>query len=202
VLHWYALNTLPRAEQTVAQGLMRWEPPRQVSVYLPMLPPLKRSGKVMPPTPLFPGYLFCRCDLAELPLSALRWLPGLRCVVGFDHEPAIVPDEAIQLIQERLAAIRQTGIWPLYPFRPGDMVQIKAGPLQGLLAVFNGPVHPVERVRILIEFLGRVNEVEVSPDLLEPVRNPPRRTRGRGRWIRPFGPGPRADEDRSTNRKV
>jgi transcription antitermination factor NusG len=194
VLHWYALNSLPRAEKTLAGALKRWEQHWQITVYLPMLPPRKSPSKVTPPAPLFPGYLFCRCDWDVVPLSVLRWTPGLRQVVGFDNVPAIVPDEAIQMIKEQLQAINEIGGIPAHPFRQGDLVQIKSGPLQGLMGVFNGPLRPSERVRILVEFLGRVNEIQVSPEMLEPPHRPPRRTRGRGRWIRPFGPGAQGDE--------
>jgi transcription antitermination factor NusG len=193
VLHWYSLNSLPRSEKTLARGLKRWEQSWPISVYLPMLPQRKGPGKLASAVPLFPGYLFCRCDWDIVPVSVLRWTPGLRQVVGFDHVPAIVPDDAIQAIKERLLVAGETGGLPLHTFRHGELVQIKSGPLQGLLGVFDGPMQASERVRILVEFLGRVNEVRVQPELLESPHKPPRRTRGHGRWIQPFSPGAQSE---------
>ena len=193
MLHWYSLNSLPRSEKTLARGLKRWEQSWPITVYLPVLPSRKDLGKIASTVALFPGYLFCRCDLDVVPLSVLRWTPGLRQVVGFDNVPAIVPDDAIQAIKERLLVAGEAGGFTAHSFQQGELVRIKSGPLQGLLGVFDGPMQPAERVRILVEFLGRVNEIRVQPELLESPHKPPRRTRGRGRWIQPFGPGAQSE---------
>jgi hypothetical protein len=68
-------------------------------------------------------------------------------------------------------------------------VRLRRGPFCSMEAIFQGPVQPSERVRILIEFLGRPHELQVGADLLEPAQSSPpfrleRRTRGRGRAIR------------------
>ncbi len=77
-------------------------------------------------------------------------------------------------------------------------MRLTGGPLCGLEAVFVGPLAPAERVRILLEFMGRLNEVEVEAHLLEPAGNSPlvadlvpvpapkreRRTRGKERGVR------------------
>jgi hypothetical protein len=68
-----------------------------------------------------------------------------------------------------------------------------------LLAIFEGPTTPAERVRVLIQFLGQTNSAEVEladlersapqgrvtmMDSEDRMSRPPRRTRGRGRFIR------------------
>lgn len=185
-LCWYALNARPRCEAKVTAGLLRLQDRWQVEPYMPMLPARKLRGKVQPPTTLFPGYLFCQCDLEALPLSSLRQVVGLRRILDFNGTPAVVPDEAIARIRGRLQAIEEAGGLPAYPFRPGDPVQVVSGPMAGLLAVFDGPSNGSDRVRILIEFLGQANRAVVSPDILQPASHPPRRTRGRGRWLPGF----------------
>ncbi|MGQ9768510.1 MAG: transcription termination/antitermination protein NusG, partial [Anaerolineae bacterium] len=101
---------------------------------------------------------------------------------------AVVPDAAIQLIQERLRAIEAAGGLPKHPFKPGDEVVIDSGPLAGLCGIFEGPMGPAERVRILIRFLGETNKAEVPVEMLRRADNgrfrPRRRsTRGHGRRI-------------------
>ncbi|MGQ9491657.1 MAG: transcription termination/antitermination protein NusG [Anaerolineae bacterium] len=177
---WYALYTKPNAEAQVARILAA----RGLEIFLPLLPP-RRDGRLRP---LFPAYLFVHCDLNVISLEALRWTPGLQRIVSFGDRPAVVPDAAIQLIQERLRAIEAAGGLPKHPFKPGDEVVIDSGPLAGLCGIFEGPMGPAERVRILIRFLGETNKAEVPVEMLRRADNgrfrPRRRsTRGHGRRI-------------------
>jgi len=182
--HWYALYTKPNAERQVAQTLNE----RGIEVFLPQVKQLRRHR--WQEWPLFPCYLFARVDFERVGYSAVAWTPGLRRVVAFGGRPAVVPEEAIEMLRRRLAEIEALGGLPAHGFRPGDEVRFKAGPLQGLHAVFEGPMGPAERVRVLIRFLGQVNRAEVPAAELERVPEigrklkRPRRTRGRGRRIR------------------
>lgn len=178
---WYALYTKPRAESKVAQTLVE----RGLTAFLPTLPATLRQ----PSRPLFPTYVFVRCDLEAVGLSNLQWIPGLRRILSFSGVPAVVPEEAITLIEEELRQIEAAGGLPGHRFKPGDEVVVDSGPLAGLRGVFQGPVEPAERVRILLHFLGQANRTEVPVELLrrasdEPEGQPHRRgTRGRGRHI-------------------
>ena len=44
----------------------------------------------------------------------------------------------------------------------GDEVEITTGPLQGMTATVTGLQQGKQRVRLLIDFLGRVSEAELS----------------------------------------
>lgn len=177
---WYALYTKPNAEAQVARTLAA----RQFEVFLPVLP-APPAGRERP---LFPTYLFVRCDLTEVGIDRLQWIPGLRRILDFGGRPAVVPDAAIEVIAEGLREIEAAGGLPPHPFKPGDQVVIDSGPLAGLRGVFQGPMGPAERVRILIRFLGETNKAEVPVETLRiasdndvPLRR--RGTRGRGRRI-------------------
>ena len=183
-LHWYALHTRPHCEAQVADLLLE----KGIEVFLPLIwIRHRRWGRVE--RPLFPCYLFARLDLEVSGLSPIRWTPGLRRVVAFDERPVSIPDQVIAHLRERVEMVREAGGLPSHNFKPGDRVVITRGPLQGLEAVFQGPMRPSERVRVLIEFLGQLARVEVPLEDVEqvreqPARRPPRRTRGRGRRIR------------------
>lgn len=182
--YWYALHTKPNSERQVAQALAD----RGLEPYLPIVRRQWRSG--WRELPFFPCYMFAYFDIDEVGISAVSYTPGLRRLVAFGPKPATVPETAIELIRQKLDQIADQGGLPTHDLVPGDRVRIIEGPLEGLHAVFEGPMGPAERVKILIQFLGQVNRAEVPADSLERVRENttapkrPRGTRGRGRWIR------------------
>lgn len=179
---WYALYTKPNGEGQVARGLEM----RGFQYFLPLLPPATPQAR---PQALFPSYLFVRCDLSEVVLDRLQFLPGLRRIVSFSGKPAVLSDEAIAMMERELGDIEAAGGILKHSFKPGDTVVIDSGPLAGLRGVFQGPLGPSERVRILVRFLGETNRAEVPLDSIrkasEDDHGPKRRrgTRGRGRRI-------------------
>ncbi len=178
---WYALYTKPNAEAQVARALEM----RGFKFFLPLLPPTKPDAR---PQPLFPSYLFVQCDLSEVIVDQLQFLPGLRRIVEFSGQPAVVPQDAIELMNRELDEIEAAGGLRKHQFKPGDTVVIDSGPLAGLRGVFQGPLGPAERVRILVRFLGETNRAEVPLEAIRKASDDdlPRRrrgTRGRGRRI-------------------
>jgi transcriptional antiterminator RfaH len=180
--YWYTLYTKPNAEYQVEAALQQ----RGIETYLPETEsPRPRKGR--PSKPFFPCYLFMKVDMQRVGLSQVQWTPGLRRIVAFDERPAALADDVIDLIRGRL----QGGGWSAQRFQPGDKVRITEGPLKGLLAIFDRPSTPGERVEVLLTFLGQVSRASVAAVDLErapaeaqvPQPRPPRRTRGRGRRI-------------------
>ena len=162
MLYWYALHVKPNAEYLVAEILES----RSIETYLPTLKSLHpRPGHTT--TPYFPSYLFARIDFEVTGYAAIAWTPGIRGVVAIERRPAILEDEVIQAIRERVDQIWAVGGLPTHTFQPGDRVRIRAGALQGLMGVFEGPTTPTQRVRILLNFLGRARPAEVPVDGLE-----------------------------------
>ncbi len=184
---WYVLHTKANAEYRVARHLDR----RGIETFLPLVRAVRpRPGYST--VPLFPSYLFARVDLEQVELASILWTPGLRRIVSFNNRLATVPDDVIEHIRRRVEEINEYGGLPTHDFKPGERVLICSGPLAGLEAVFQGPMGPAERVRVLVEFLGRITKATVPVDALAhlpegsaPVRRKlPRRTRGKGRRIR------------------
>lgn len=178
--HWYAVHTKPLREYDVEFLLIQ----QGIEVFFPRVRGLKpRRG--YPDAPFFPRYLFVYADFEQVALSGIQWLPGVHRIVAFGGCPAIVPDEAIRVIKERLAEIEGAGGLAAWRLRKGERVRITSGPFQDMEGLFDGTVRSGERVRLLLELLGRICVVEVGTGNVEPVRlKHPRRTRGRGRWIR------------------
>jgi transcription elongation factor/antiterminator RfaH len=184
---WYTLYTKPNAEYQVVTALQK----RGIETYLPEIE-IAKERRVRDRKPFFPCYLFIKADLKVVGLSRVRRTPGLRRIVAFDDCPVPLPDEVINLIRCKLDELNAAGGQPMHTFRPGDTVRITDGPLQNMLAVFEGPTTPAERVQVLLTFLGHarrasvpVTDLEKTPSGAEvSVPKRPRRTRGQGRRIK------------------
>jgi len=181
--HWHALYTKPHAERRAAVALHErgWE------VFLPVVRQRYASG--WREGPLFPSYLFLRVDLDQVGASQVSWTPGLRRIVCIGEKPAVVPERIVETIRCRVEEVEAKGGLAPHGLKKGDVVRLKSGPFEGLHAIFDGPMEPAERVRILIQILGSANRAVVPVADLERASRvndhsrPPRRTRGRGRPI-------------------
>ncbi len=149
--YWYVLRTKPKKEHFVQQQLVA----RQVPLYFPAVrvkPVNPRASKVRP---YFPGYLFVRADLEQEGQNAFSWLPGTVGLVQFGGEPAVVPDNLVHELKERLALLAEAEQAQQNGLRQGDRVRIVSGPFAGYEAIFDLRLAGKERVQVLLAFLSR-----------------------------------------------
>lgn len=184
---WYIGRTEPRAESQAAaefgrDGVETFNP--RVNLLSP------RMGQNQ--TPLFPGYLFVRCDLETGEPPPFRTGHRLLGWISFGGEIPWLPDSVIDRLKEDSESINQEGGLRTR-FRPGEQVRIITGSLQGLAEVIQDARSIEGRVKILLEFMGRQVSAQVPWEYLQPVQADPegkhripRRTRGQGRWTREF----------------
>jgi transcription antitermination factor NusG len=102
-------------------------------------------------SPLFPCYLFVRFDPGR-DFRLIRYTRGVRSVVGTENAPSAVSEDIIVSIQERMKG----GAVSVEPerFCSGEEVLIKAGPFEGLRAVFEREMKGPERVIVLLRALN------------------------------------------------
>ena len=162
--HWYALYTKPKKEHQVNTYLQG----QSVTTYLPTMRRKIRRRDRPDQVVYFPNYLFARLDFDQMPHSSVAWMPGVRRIIGAGEQPLIVADEVVDLVRRRLAEKEGVGY---SEFQVGDTVRILAGPLRDLDAVFDRPASAAERVRILLDVMGRMTPVEV--DVSEIVKTTP-----------------------------
>lgn len=153
--HWYALYTKPKKEYQVDSFLRG----KGFETYLPTVARRVRRRDRPSHQVFFPCYLFARLDLTRVPRSSIDWMPGVRRIVGFGGAPAIVPDEMVNLVRDRLSEYDEN---PAGPFRKGDRVRIVSGPLRDLEAVFDSPLSAADRVCILLDVMGRLTPVAID----------------------------------------
>ena len=125
---------------------------------------------------------------------SLQSAPHVSGWVKFEGVSPAVPDEVVNDLANRVEGINNSGgLWRR--FEAGEKVRIVAGKLEGLGEVIESTSSPQSRVRVLMDFMGRLISAQVPWEKLQPVESypeeqirPPRRTRGRGRWIQGIGP--------------
>ena len=184
---WFALHTRPYSERKVAVRLDRYD----IETYVPMTESESDRSDAKP-VPFFPGYMFMRIDMDEANPDHWRFTPGVRYLVSYGSEPVVVSEELVQLIRRELDALEARKRQPRGRFKPGERVRITSGPLKDMVAIFDGPTEPAERVHVLLEVMSRYKRVSIAESVLEKedsaqekqTGKPPRRTRGRGRRIR------------------
>lgn len=157
---WYALRSKPRKEDVVWRQLVN----QNYEVFYPRLrvhPVNPRSRKVKP---YFPGYLFVLADLDVMGASAFQWMPHTAGLVAFGNEPAMVPENLIEAIRRRVDEINAAGGEVFDGLKPGDVVQIQAGPFSGYEAIFDAQLPGSVRVRVLLELLGNRRQVPIVLD--------------------------------------
>jgi transcriptional antiterminator RfaH len=160
---WYCARTKPKHEHIAAANLRR-------QGGFPVFHPRLRStqttfrGVVKQITePLFPGYIFVRCNLDES-LDTLRHTSGVSSLVSFGLRIPEVPQDIISELMEcfgndeTLTMERQPA--------PGDVVNVTTGAFFGMQAVVLRSWPAKRRVQILLDILGRPTPMEVASSLV------------------------------------
>ncbi|MBI3880815.1 MAG: hypothetical protein HY301_12250 [Verrucomicrobia bacterium] len=155
---WYCVRSLVKHEHIAAASLRQIE---GAEIYLPRLRirKLTRRGAVWFTEAMFPNYLFARFD-AALHLRHIRALNGVQTIVQFGDKLATVPDAVIADLR------RHTGVEDLCVISDdldvGMPVRIAGGSFHGLSAVVSRVLSSGQRVKVLLEFLGRATEFELA----------------------------------------
>lgn len=163
---WFALQTKPRHEKTVANGLRD----KGISVFLPLTSKLSQwsDRKRLIEQPLFPNYVFVQTagDL-ESRVPALR-TQGVLGFVGGRGSGTPIPNEEIEGVR---TIVEQKIPFAPHPFLEiGQRVQIRGGSLdglQGFLLAKNGD----QSLIVSLGLIQRSLSIRVSGYEVEPVFN-------------------------------
>jgi transcriptional antiterminator RfaH len=155
---WYCLRSQPKHEHIAAAHLRLLQ---GITVFCPRIrfKRATRQGLVWVTEAMFPGYLFARFELAAMHRQ-VRYAHGVSGIVRFaDRYPTIEEGALAQLRgQTGAAEIEELD----YGLSEGDQVQIVGGAFVGLDAVVTQVLSAKERVKVLMDFLGRKMEAEVQ----------------------------------------
>lgn len=192
-LPWYCLRARPKHEAIAAVGLRRLDPPVP-EVFCPCVrfqrPRRARAGYGADPgwswatEAMFPGYLFARFDLATRGRE-VQHAHGVIGIVGFGRRVQTVPPAVMSALCAGVADLGVDGaeadpalatITVAPPPEPGREIVLLGGALGGLRAVVTHYLPARQRVRVLLEFLGREMETELPTSrVVAPFSHPLRR---------------------------
>jgi transcriptional antiterminator RfaH len=112
---------------------------------------------------MFPGYLFAKF-LYSTQRRPVESSHGIRGIVRFGDRLATIPEHTIMAIQSRAGAEEVVTVDS--SVKIGQPVHIVDGPFQGFEVVVTQVLPARERIRVLLEFLGRSLEMEVPAEKL------------------------------------
>jgi transcriptional antiterminator RfaH len=154
---WFCVRAKIKQERIAAAHLRRLA---EVEVFLPRIR-FQRStpkGPVWTTEAMFPNYLFVRLA-APQSLRMVHYCTGVNSIVHFGNQWPTIPDA---IIEELRRDIGPQAILVVSPrLKVGDPVAVAGGILHGLEAVVSAILPGRERVRVLMEFLGRQTAVEI-----------------------------------------
>lgn len=175
ILCWYVVHTHPKQEDRTHTNLMTWgietiTPKLRVNKYNEF------TGKVTHlQKPLFPGYIFSRFKYNDV-FHRVRFTRGVRNLVSFNNQPALLDDEIIALVR---AQIGDDGfVKTLDELKAGDEVVIKDGRFKNFYGVFEREMPDADRVRILLNAVSFQAHVLVDRALVSKVSTESDQNRG------------------------
>ena len=162
---WYCALAQTKREHIAAEHLRGLE---GVEVFCPRIRYRKatRRGKIWWVEPLFPGYLLVKFKLSEME-RAVTFAQGVRGLVKFGGKVPSIPESLVETLRQEVRERSQNPdgddsfiVSPVLEI--GDEVEIANGPFQGMRGAIVEVVSANERVKILLEFLGQPQAVDMD----------------------------------------
>ncbi len=162
---WYCVRAQTKREHIAAEHL------RDIGgldVFCPRIRYRKatRRGKIWWMEPLFPGYLLVRFRLSEME-RAVTFSQGVRGLVKFGSDVPSIPDSLVETLREEVrsrshSATDDDSMTVSPVLEVGEEVEIANGPFQGMRGSVVSVVPATERVKILLEFLGQKQAIDID----------------------------------------
>lgn len=160
---WFCVRTQTKREHIAAKHLRELE---GIQVFCPRIKYRKatRRGKIWWLEPLFPGYLLAKFDLSDME-RAVTFCQGVRGLVRFGTETPDVPEPFVLSLIDQVEK-QAEGDKELITVAPavaiGDEIEIAHGPFQGMKGTIQSVATAGERVKVLLEFLGQTQPVDLD----------------------------------------
>ena len=160
---WYALTVRHQHERRTAQTLSAQGWATLVPLYRTKRQWSDRVKEI--DLPLFAGYVLCRFAAGDR--MRIEDTPGVVTIVEFGGQPAPLRESEVEEIRRIASSPLPLLPWPY--LKAGDAVRLERGPLKGLEGTL---VRHRDQYRLVvgIELLQRSIAVEVSPEMITPLR--------------------------------
>jgi transcriptional antiterminator RfaH len=162
---WFCLRAEPKREHLAATALRRRFAIECLSPRL-RFRKLTRRGPIWFVEAMFPGYVFAKFAYSSL-YRAVESSHGVRGILRFGKRLAVVPENTVMALQAKSGADEIVTVDS--SLKIGQPVQFIEGPFEGLEVVITQVLPARERIRVLLEFLGRSMEMEVPAGKVFPA---------------------------------
>ena len=152
---WYVVYSKPHKEEQAQFHLRK----KGLDVFFPRLDLARLVEKRKRIIPLFPNYLFVRVHL-QTESHYVVWSPGVKRIVSFGERPVPIDERVVNFLQEQ--ATGDGVIKARSQLHPGQEVEIRGGPFDGLLGIIQDPPDERGRVKILLKLLSRQISVKLG----------------------------------------
>ena len=139
-----------------------------LDVFFPRLDLVRIAKKRKRIIPLFPNYLFVRIHLPT-EFHYVTWSVGVKRLVSFGERPIPLDERVVDFLKQQTDA--DGVIRARSQLKPGQEVEIRGGPFDGLLAIIQDPPDARGRVKILLKLLSRQISVKMGVEFI------------RGEWV-------------------
>jgi transcriptional antiterminator RfaH len=157
---WYVVYSKPHKEEQ-AQFHLRM---KGLDVFFPRLDLIRVAEKRKRIIPLFPNYLFVKLHLPT-EFHYVIWSPGVKRLVSFGDRPIPLDDAVVSFLKQQTDP--EGLIKARSQLRPGQEVEIRGGPFDGLIAIIQDPPDARGRVRILLRLLSRQVSVNLGVEFIK-----------------------------------
>jgi transcriptional antiterminator RfaH len=135
-----------------------------LDVFFPRLDLIRVAEKRKRIIPLFPNYLFVRLHLPT-EFHYVIWSPGVKRIVNFGDRPIPLDDDVVTFLKQQTDS---EGLIKAHSkLRPGQEVEIRGGPFDGLIAIIQDPPDAKGRVKILLKLLSRQISVKLGVEFIK-----------------------------------
>lgn len=165
-MDWIVARTQPTREKWASENIAR----QGYECYMPKVAVTRRikgrAQQYVASAPLFPRYLFV---LTPGPWSFLLGTYGVVGVVMNGGKPAVIPAAIIGDLRKREGADGLVALPTVTAdYKKGQEVRIRDGVHAGIQGIYDG-VGPQDRIRVLLDYLGRKTPVLIAGDHVEAV---------------------------------
>ena len=166
---WFVIHSKPRKEEFLCEQLSI----RNIESYYPCIKVRRVNPRARKYAPFFPGYLFIHTDIEKTGQATLQWLPGAIGLVRLGGDLAVIPDNVLLEIRQRVETISKVDFNQTGNIKAGDPVLICDGPFMGYEAIFDTRIDGTKRVRVFLKLVQDrswrlelfANQIQRCPDV-------------------------------------
>lgn len=181
---WHVIRTSPNGDASATKELKQ----EGLEAYSPCITSYCNQKNTYKEIPLFPGYIFLKCSVSQEMRPSLQTAPHASNWVVFGDEIPSISDDTVSLIKRYTETLNYQSKLPKR-FERGDKVTVQLKDVKIPGEVIETAKPGSANVRVALEFVNTTAQAQVSKRYVEitaPERiRIPRRTRGRGRKIKP-----------------